>query len=63
MATAGRKESTPLAHTKRAVTTRTKGIRGGDMARTLEVRLGEDQVNIYNQKCEQDSGKSSFHFK
>jgi len=46
MATAGRKESTPLAHTKRAVTTRRKGIRGGDMARTLELRFGEDEANI-----------------
>jgi hypothetical protein len=46
MTTAGRKESTPLAHAGVAVTTGRKGIRRGDMARTFKLRFWDDEANM-----------------
>jgi hypothetical protein len=48
MTTACRKESTPLVHTRITVATGRKGIRRGDMARTLELRFWDDKSNMEN---------------
>jgi len=48
MTTAGRKESTPLAYTGRAVTAGRKGFRGEDMAKTFEPCFWDDETDMKN---------------
>jgi hypothetical protein len=48
MTTAGREKSTPLAHTRVAVTTRGKSIQGEVTARAFELRFWDDKTNMEN---------------
>jgi hypothetical protein len=48
MTTAGRKESTPLTHTIRTITTSRKSIRVEVMARAFELRFRDDKSDMKN---------------
>jgi len=48
MTTAGRKESTPLADTVSAVTTRRKSVIGKGRARTFKLCFWYDETNMDN---------------